>query len=106
MGNLFLHLRIVDALYMKSFRCSGIPQFLVERVEIVKGPISTLYGSEAIGGVINLITKLPENTATLNVESFVTGWGEVNTDIGFKYRLSNNSSGLLGINYFNYAKNK
>lgn len=82
---------------------SGIPQFLVERVEIVKGPISTLYGSEAIGGVINLITKLPENTATLNVESFVTGWGEVNTDIGFKYRISNNSSGLLGINYFNYS---
>ena len=82
---------------------SGIPQFLVERVEIVKGPVSTLYGSEAIGGVINLITKLPENTSTLNVESFVSGWGEVNTDIGFKYRLSNNSSGLLGINYFNYS---
>ena len=83
---------------------SGIPQFLVERVEIVKGPVSTLYGSEAIGGVINLITKLPENTSTLNIESFVSGWGEVNTDIGFKYGLSNNSSGLLGINYFNYSK--
>ena len=82
---------------------SGIPQFLVERVEIVKGPVSTLYGSEAIGGVINLITKLPENTSTLNIESFVSGWGEVNTDIGFKYGLSNNSSGLLGINYFNYS---
>ena len=82
---------------------SGIPQFLIERVEIVKGPVSNLYGSEAIGGVINLITKLPENTSTLNVESFVSGWGEVNTDIGIKYRLSNNSSGLLGINYFNYS---
>ena len=82
---------------------SGIPQFLIERVEIVKGPVSNLYGSEAIGGVINLITKLPENTSTLNVESFVSGWGEVNTDIGIKYRLSNNSLGLLGINYFNYS---
>ena len=29
---------------------SGIPQSLIERVEIVKGPASTLYGSEAIGG--------------------------------------------------------
>ena len=82
---------------------SGIPQFLIERVEIVKGQYRHLYGSEAIGGVINLITKLPENTSTLNVESFVSGWGEVNTDIGIKYRLSNNSSGLLGINYFNYS---
>jgi vitamin B12 transporter len=30
---------------------------LVERIEIVKGPRSSLYGSEAIGGVINIITR-------------------------------------------------
>ena len=30
---------------------------LVERIEIVKGPRSTLYGSEALGGVINVITR-------------------------------------------------
>ena len=32
------------------------PEF-VERIEIVKGPRSTLYGSDAIGGVINMITR-------------------------------------------------
>ena len=53
---------------------SGIPQSLIERVEIVKGPASTLYGSEAIGGVINLITKIPENAAKLSFDSFVSGW--------------------------------
>jgi vitamin B12 transporter len=31
----------------------------IERVEIVKGPRSSLYGSEAIGGVINVITRSP-----------------------------------------------
>jgi len=31
---------------------SGIPQALIDRVEIVKGPASTLYGSEAVGGLI------------------------------------------------------
>src|SRR5690606_13337711 len=36
---------------------SGIPQSLIDRVEIVKGPASTLYGSEAVGGLINVITK-------------------------------------------------
>lgn len=30
---------------------------LIERIEIVKGPRSTLYGSEAVGGVINIITR-------------------------------------------------
>ena len=32
----------------------------VERVEIVKGPMSSLYGSEALAGVINIITKKPD----------------------------------------------
>lgn len=32
------------------------PEF-IERIEVVKGPRSTLYGSEAIGGVINIITR-------------------------------------------------
>ena len=82
---------------------SGIPQSLIERVEIVKGPASTLYGSEAIGGVINLITKLPENTPAFSIDTFFSGWGEANTDLGYKYRLSARSSGLMGIHYYNYS---
>lgn len=37
-----------------------LPVADVERVEVVKGPQSTLYGSEAMGGVINLVTRAPE----------------------------------------------
>ena len=36
---------------------SGIPNMMIDRLEIVKGPSSTLYGSEAVAGVINIITK-------------------------------------------------
>ena len=82
---------------------SGIPQSLIERIEIVKGPASTLYGSEAIGGVINLITKLPENTSSFSIDSFLSGWGEINTDLGYKYALSKKIKGVLGLNYFNYS---
>ena len=82
---------------------SGIPQSLIERIEIVKGPASTLFGSEAVAGVINLITELPENSAKLAVESFVSGWGEVNTDLSFKYSLSKKTTALFGANYFNYS---
>ena len=37
----------------------GIPASMVERIEIVKGAASTLYGAEAMGGVINIILKQP-----------------------------------------------
>ena len=81
---------------------SGIPQSLVKQVEVIKGPASTLYGSEAIGGVINLITKSPETIKPFNIETFMSSWGELNIDIGAKYKLKN-SQGLIGVNYFNYS---
>ena len=42
------------------FDVSRIPTAAVERIEIVKGPQSTLYGSEAMGGVVNIITRRPQ----------------------------------------------
>jgi outer membrane receptor for ferrienterochelin and colicins len=35
---------------------TGIPQAMIERGEVIKGPASTLYGADAVGGLINLIT--------------------------------------------------
>lgn len=81
---------------------TGIPQALIERVEIVKGPASTLYGSEAVGGIINVITKKPFNAPLLFADSFSSSWGEVNTDIGLTYKVSEKTNGLMGVNYFNY----
>ncbi len=46
----------------------------IERVEIVKGPSSVLYGSDAIGGVINLVTRKPQRR--LEADGRV-GWGLV-----------------------------
>ena len=81
---------------------TGIPQALIERVEIVKGPASTLYGSEAVGGIINVITKKPTNAPLLSTDTFASSWGEVNLDVGLRYEISEKVHGLLGLNYFNF----
>jgi len=80
---------------------SGIPNSLVERIEIVKGPASSLYGSEAVGGLINIITKKPANAPALSIDLFATSWKEFNADLGFKIKAGN-ATALTGINFFNY----
>ena len=81
---------------------SGIPNSLVERIEIVKGPASSLYGSEAVGGLINIITKNPNNAPLFSADVFTTSWLETNVDFGAKFNIGKKTTSLLGLNYFNY----
>ncbi len=81
---------------------SGIPNSLVERIEIVKGPASSLYGSEAVGGLINIITKKPKNAPLFSADAFSTTWRELNTDLSLKLHAGSKATVLTGINYFNY----
>ncbi|MHA7128705.1 TonB-dependent receptor [Algoriphagus namhaensis] len=81
---------------------TGIPQGLIDRIEVVKGPASTLYGSEAVGGLINVITKSPLKAPQVFADAFVTGWGETNLDVGFRSKWGENIQSLTGINAFYY----
>ncbi|RYZ29686.1 MAG: TonB-dependent receptor [Chitinophagaceae bacterium] len=81
----------------------GIPSQMIERVEVVKGPASGLYGSEAIGGLINIITKSPQKAPLFSANLMSTTWKEHLVDLGAKWKVGNALSAMLGVNYFNYS---
>ncbi|QRR02010.1 TonB-dependent receptor [Dyadobacter sandarakinus] len=100
---------LIDGMPMVSglstvYGLSGIPNSLIERVEIVKGPASTLYGSEAVGGLINIITKNPAKAPLFSADVFGTTWQDYNVDLGVKFSPGEKTSSLLGLSYYNYQR--
>lgn len=82
---------------------SGIPASLIKRIEIVKGPSSTLYGSEAVAGLINIITKDPVSASLFNADIHTTSYNEINADISARFKMAKVHS-LLGLNVFHFGK--
>ncbi|MBK1895195.1 TonB-dependent receptor plug domain-containing protein [Chryseobacterium paridis] len=83
---------------------SGIPNSLVDRIEVVKGPASSIYGSEAMGGVINIITKNALTAPKLSLDVMTSTWSEDNIDLSTKFNVGKKAASLLSLNYFNFTK--
>lgn len=79
----------------------GIPPSIIKRVEVVKGPASTLYGSSAVAGIINIITKEPGTRNQFSVDHFSSTYGEHNTDIAANLSVGRSAS-LLGIHHYRF----
>lgn len=75
---------------------NSIDPGLIEQIEIIRGPSSTLYGSEAMGGVINIVTKDPRLAPRLSVNAFGTSHGETTVSLAAAPRLGG-ARGLLSI---------
>lgn len=57
---------------------NNLPQKLIERVEIITGGASTVYGSDAVAGVINFITRKDFDGFALDISGYTTGVGDSN----------------------------
>lgn len=65
----------------------GIPNSLLQRVEVIRGAASALYGSEAMAGVINLITREPGNKTRWTADYSLSSDAEHSLDLGAGYRI-------------------
>ncbi len=77
---------------------NGIPNTIIERFEVIKGPSSTLYGSEAVAGVINIITKDPATQPRLSIDIMGTSHLESFGNASVSHRIGK-TTGFTGLNY-------
>lgn len=67
-----------------DYQYSWLPMVAIDRIEIIRGPMSTLYGSDALGGVVNMITRKPgdEWQASMAVKGATTATSGSETTAG------------------------
>lgn len=85
----------------QTVRWAAVPVEEIERIEVVRGPFSPLYGGNAMGGVINIITKTPQKLealakmgyGTYNSRSLYLGaghrlWDKVSVKLSWTYQIT------------------
>lgn len=73
-----------------------IPLSQIDRVEILRGPASGIYGADAIGGVIQIFTKKGQGTPKFNASVGLGTYGTAIGEAGVNGRIGNTSYNLQG----------
>ena len=85
----------------QAFELGRVPISNIERIEIIRGPQSALYGTEALGGIVNIITKNPkEQSVEINLSKGFYGHDSAETG---NYDFSFNSGQVGRFRYSLYA---
>lgn len=74
---------------------SALPLSQIDRIEIVYGPLSTMYGADAVGGVVQIFTRKGERAPSLTVGAGLGSYGTRNLDAG----LSGATGGEHAVRY-------
>ena len=83
----------------RSFDLAHLTLDNVERIEILRGPQSTLYGSDALGGVVNIITKKGQGKPKFSLSSVAGSYGTIITSAGIN-GSTERMQYSLGTSYF------
>lgn len=70
-----------------------IDEFSIDRVEIIKGPGSLIYGSDAMAGVINFLPPNPIEAGKINA-NFMTSYHSNNNQLGYSLQNAGNIKGV------------
>ena len=68
----------------------------VERIEMIQGPMSVVYGTDALGGVINIITKKEKKPLAINVGTYYESLGRYNVDASGSFRVRDRHQFTVG----------
>lgn len=97
------------AIAHSDFELGWIPAEAIERVEVIRGPMSSLYGSEALGGVVNVITRSATDVwqGSVNASAMLPsgGLGGKRYKAGF-YVAGPLSPGRLGLNLWGEVRHR
>ena len=67
---------VIDSVYQGRSKASTATLFDIERVEILKGPQTTYFGNNTIGGALSIITRTPDETFERSISGTVASHGE------------------------------
>ena len=79
---------------------------LIERIEIIRGPNSSIYGAGAFAAVINIITKRGRDLNALEISADAGSWNSYKTRLSFGNRFDNGLETLLSGTFYNSQGHK
>ena len=84
-----------DGIYRGASVSATVPQFDLERIEVLRGPQGTLYGRNSTGGAINVITRLPSDEAEFNATFTAGNYGKLRGELGVSGPLGERVGGRI-----------